>query len=169
MTIFDCCKGCCKIEVVQYTSSIKKMTKRKSNKKAGIFIYDYISGKVLLVQSRGNLWGVAKGTFEHNETSIQCAIREVKEETGLEICQSKLKKMYIINDNAFYYLLNMKEIDVEIQSNVEDNDVNGIGWIKIECLKELIKIGTIKLNHHSRLCFKHFLNQDLPYYKHKNK
>lgn len=166
MTIYDCFEGCCKIEVVEYkTTSRDKKPKRKSNRKAGMFIYDYNSGKVLLVQSRGNLWGVPKGTFEPNETSIECAIREVKEETGLEINQSKLTNLFQIDINAFYYYINIKQVDVTIQSSIEDNDVNGLGWIKIDCLKKLIKKGTIKLNHHSRLCFKHFLNIILPYAK----
>ena len=93
MTIYDCCKGCCKIELVEYKTTKSKLSRRKSNKKAGIFIYDYINGKVLLVQSRGNLWGVPKGTFEPRETSLQCAITEVKQETGLDIESDKIKNV----------------------------------------------------------------------------
>lgn len=167
MTIYDCCKGCCKIEVVQYMNNKDKSAKRKSTKKAGMFIYDYINGKVLIVQSRGNLWGVPKGTFEEGENSMDCAIREVREETGLNIEKERLNRCYCINNDAYYYLLNIKQVDVTIQDNIVGNDVNGIGWIKIDCLKELIRIGTIKLNHHSRLCFKNFLNIDLPFFKFK--
>ena len=165
MTLYDCFEGCCKIEVIEYTTNKDRKPKRKLNKKAGIFIYDYNSGKVLLVQSRGNLWGVPKGTFEPDETKEDCAIREVKEETGLEIDKTKLTNLYQIDDNAFYYYINIKEVPVTIQKNIQDNDVNGLGWIKIDCLKKLIRKGTIKLNHHSRLCFNYFLNIQLPYAK----
>ena len=125
MTVYDCFEGCCKIEVIEYkTSSKDKKPKRKLNKKAGMFIYDYNSGKVLLVQSRGNLWGVPKGTFEPNETEKECAIREVQEETGLEISESKLTKVSQIESNAFYYYVNIKQVDVTIQTTVVDNDAS---------------------------------------------
>ena len=61
-------------------------------------------------------------TFEPNETSIECAIREVKEETGLEINQSKLTNLFQIDTNAFYYYINIKQVDVTIQSSIEDKN-----------------------------------------------
>ena len=158
MTIFNCCNNCCEIEVIQYIDKRPSRHKRRLPQKAGIFIFDYKLQKVLLVQSRGNLWGIPKGTFEEGETSLECAIREVKEETGLDIDKDNLHKLYVIKKNAFYYFLNMKETTVTIQSGIENNDVNGIGWIKIECLKELVRLKTMKLNHHAKLCFQHFLN-----------
>ena len=64
MTIFNCCNNCCEIEVIHYINKRPSRHQRRLTQKAGIFIFDYKSQKVLLVQSRGNLWGIPKGTFE---------------------------------------------------------------------------------------------------------
>ena len=117
--------------------------------------------EVILIQAIGwpkHWYSLVTGFHEAGETAEEGVLREVKEETGLDIDRENLHKLYVIKKNAFYYFLNMKQTPVTIQDDIENNDVNGIGWIKIECLKELVKLKTIKLNHHAKLCFQHFLN-----------
>ena len=41
--------------------------------------------KVLLIQQTDGFWGFPKGHVEQNETEEQTTIREVKEETNLDI------------------------------------------------------------------------------------
>lgn len=158
---YYCLKGCCTIKIADYLpNSILK--KRKGNcRKAGVFIYDPNEDRVLLVQSRGLLWGSPKGTLEIDvdETSLQCAIREVKEETGLVITPENFSRVIKIKNRALYYYSEMKTSDVFIQTDYEDNDANGITWIKMDCLAECIEAGLISLNQHSRLIFKKFLDK----------
>lgn len=54
---------------------------------AGILVYTQDKGhrKYLLLQYVGGHWDFAKGKLEKDETTKQAAIRELKEETGLEV------------------------------------------------------------------------------------
>ena len=90
METFLCVDGCCKIQIKEYKHQFLYSKNKINKKKAGVFIYDPNTNKVLIVQSRGNLWGAPKGTLEYGETNIECAIIEVEEETGLIICQKML-------------------------------------------------------------------------------
>jgi ADP-ribose pyrophosphatase YjhB (NUDIX family) len=159
MGVYTCLNKCCKINVDPYFGSFGRKIKTK---KAGIFIIDKDTGKLLVVQSRGNLWGIPKGSFKKGETSRECAIREVEEETGIEISMNQLDNNFLnIKNNAFYYYLELNEVPISIQTNLPDNDVNGISWIKVSCLVELVENGYIKLNKHCKISLKHFLDIDI--------
>lgn len=153
MEIFTCPDNCCNLKIKPYKETFEKI--RMNRNKAGVFIYDPLTDKVLLVQSRGNLWGPPKGTIEYQESEIECAIREVKEETGLIISKEVLGKKFVIYNRATYFYIEMNECYVNIQN---ENDANGIGWIKTKCLEKCIQTGNIKLTHHTRLLFKKLKN-----------
>ena len=151
-----CDKKCCKIQTHLYNDKSRKFN--SNYKKAGIFIYDPKTNRILLVQSRGNLWGPPKGTMKKYETPIQCAIREVKEETGLDINPKYLSKKVNVKNRAIYYYIEIDYHDINIQSQNFDNDANGITWIKIDCLRKLIYDGEIYLNYYCKLVIKYFLS-----------
>lgn len=44
-----------------------------------------ISNKILIIQDRADVWNFPGGKQELNETPIECAKREVKEEIGLQV------------------------------------------------------------------------------------
>lgn len=68
---------------------------------AGGCVFD-ADGKVLL-QRRGdrNMWGFPGGAIEIGETPEMAAIREVKEETGLDVKVSGLVGIYTDSDMAY--------------------------------------------------------------------
>ena len=161
MPTFTCRKKCCEVEILPYNGP-KQFRKKLINTyrtrlKAGMFLYDSNSKKVLLVQSRGHLWGLPKGTLNPEEEFLDCAIREVQEETGLIIPSSKLEKYISIKGKARYYYVEIDECKVTVQIEDKDNDANGIGWVNIECLKELIQTKQITLNKHCIYVFHRFL------------
>ena len=125
-------------------------------KKAGCFIYH--NDKVLLVQSRGQFWGSPKGTMKENETPLKCAIREVKEETGIEIDEKECVDTIIIKGRAQYYFIEMEEKEVHIQEEDTENDANGIGWFRLGCLKGNEKF---ILNQNCRMLIKQRFGIDL--------
>jgi len=164
MQVLTCKEGCCTIKANPYINSKRIHYKiRKKRLKAGVFIYDPDTEKILLIQSRGNLWGPPKGTLKIGELEIDGSIREVFEETGLIISNSGLIKKTVIQNRASYYYLEKPECIVNIQDHIKGNDANGIGWVKPKCLKTFIMNGNISITHHCRIVFKRFLNYEFPY------
>ena len=154
MESFKCLDGCCILKIKSYTASNNFIHQNyKSKRKAGVFIYDTKNDKVLLVQSRGHLWGLPKGTLKYGESERMCAVREVKEETGLDISQNDFTKAVKIHNTAIYFYLEMPECDVCIQEDIVDNDANGIGWMKVSCLSKSVNNGNITLSQHCRIVF----------------
>ena len=151
---YKCSNGCCSIKIMNYHRPNEYHLKIR-RKKAGIFVYDPDKDSVLLVQSRGFLWGCPKGSINKEESEKECAIRETKEESGLDIDSSEFIKAVKVKNKALYYYVERKQKDVTVQKHVDDekNDANGITWIKIKCLEEEVKKGRIGLNQHSRILF----------------
>lgn len=59
----------------------------KKEKSCGFVVYQRPEEgeiKYLVVRQGNNTWGFPKGHIENNESELQTAIRELKEETGLE-------------------------------------------------------------------------------------
>ncbi len=161
--MYTCENKCCTIEFADISLDLVP-PRRGYYYKAGVFIYDPDAERVLLVQSRRQLWGPPKGTLEsaNNETNCECAIREVKEETGLDIGIENFSRATKIKNRAIYYYAEMKWRDVHPQKGNDDNDANGITWIKLNCLEECIKSGQIELNQHCKIVFRRFLNRVFP-------
>jgi 8-oxo-dGTP pyrophosphatase MutT (NUDIX family) len=154
---FYCVKKCCKVFIKTYKPTPRYFN--RNYKKAGVFIYDPKQDKVLLVQSRGHLFGPPKGTLNIGENELDCAVREVKEETGIDIVPENIKKALRIKNRAIYYYLEMDTCDINVQEGMEENDANGITWIKMKCLENAIKDGNIVLNHYARIVFEEFMDK----------
>lgn len=168
MNSYYCNNKCCIYKVIPYNKKVPlEINKNKDIKikKAGSFIYDSQSKKILLVQSRGQMWGSPKGTIKDFEEPLECAIREVKEETGLDLDEKTLTEYTVLSSKVQYYFLEMKENNVYIQNHISDNDANGIGWFNINCLETLVKQGIININQHCRLLIKRIFNKDIPFNK----
>lgn len=159
MNDFNCDKGCCNINVKKYIKYYNPIRDVDRNSKAGVLLYDEELNMVLLVQSRGNLWGIPKGTLYKDETFMNGAIREVFEETGI-LLESNVLDTYIkIRDKqCFYYFTKYKRCDVRVQDHIHGNDANSIGWINIDCLRIFIDNSVIKLNKHTEVVLEKFLN-----------
>ncbi len=67
----------------------------KKEKSCGCIIIK--DNKVLLVyEKRRNFWGFPKGHMEDGENEIETALREVKEEVGLDV-EINIEKRYVLN------------------------------------------------------------------------
>jgi len=97
----------------------------RNRRKAGAVIFNPPTDSVLLVQSRGNLWGFPKGSIEENETIEAAAIREVREETGYELNITDLVKMHRVNNKVHYFESYSDRHPLHVQKT-PSNDVNSL-------------------------------------------
>lgn len=172
MTTLNCENKCCNYIITDYkhpsnfdknNCNWREQNVEKKIKKAGAFVYDKKQNKILLVQSRGQYWGPPKGSMDKEETIKECAVREVKEETGIDISPDSLERFYIVKGKALYYYYELEENEIYVQNHIKDNDANGIGWFSVECLPYLIKEKKITINQHCKILIKRYLDFDIDY------
>ena len=86
--------------------------------------------KVLLVYEKNrNFWGFPKGHVEEGENEIQTALREVKEEVGIDVEINENKRYainYVINNEidktSVFYIATPKTENIVLQeSEIEDS------------------------------------------------
>jgi 8-oxo-dGTP diphosphatase len=154
--IMFCDKKCCNLHITEYTETEEKIIDNTRRYKAGIILHNIHEDKILIVQSRGNLWGFPKGSFEEGETFQTCAVRELKEETGVIINIELLQRYYKVNDYVMYFYVPYYELNnINIQKT-EYNDANGIGWVNIDCLEKLLKKENFNINFHAKKCLQKY-------------
>lgn len=91
--------------------------------------------ETLLIQMLGGHWSYPKGHVENNETEVETAIREIKEETNLEVAidtrfreiTTYSPKPNVIKDVVFFIAYN-KNNDVIIQ----ESEILNYKWAPIE-------------------------------------
>ncbi len=105
----------------------------KKEVSAGVIVYytdlsrDEPVRLYLLLHYRKGYWDFAKGKLEGSETSLEAALRELKEETGLDSeilfgFEQSLKYMFknprgeLVNKTVTYYVGKSKTKDVQISS-----------------------------------------------------
>ena len=95
------------------------------------------AGEVLLIFRRGK-WDLPKGKLDNNETLLECAMREVKEETGLTLLEAGKEidityHTYVefgrhILKESHWYMMYSKSMEI-FKPQVEE-DITEIRWVK---------------------------------------
>ena len=136
--------------------------KYHTRKRAGVIIVNYHTQKILVVQSYHRHWGLPKGHLEKDETLEDCAIREAFEETGIHITKDKLGKQYsLYKGECVYFLVDGTECEYDITHIMNKDEITGIGWTCIECLKKWkIENRDFLINNHLRVLL-NIINQEL--------
>lgn len=157
-----CPRGCCTLKISSKRAGKRWHRRTGRVKKAGAFIYDPDERRVLLVQSRGTFWGCPKGSLEGSETIEEGAIREVREETGLELEPSELGKKIVVKGKATYFYITRDSGvgRIEIPPS-DDNDSDGISWLYVDCIQDCIDENVIQVNRHCQILLKKNLGIDL--------
>lgn len=102
-------------------------------------------GKVLLVRRRvkeGNLsWQFPGGEVEQGETAGQAAIREVSEETGLIVTDSKIlgERVHPNTGRAMVYVA--CEVIKGNAHVIDDDELDGLAWADRESLSTYVPYG----------------------------
>lgn len=114
-------------------------------KSCGTIIID--NNKVLIIKQKQGFYGFAKGHMEENETEIETAIRETKEETNLDILIYETKRYSVnykvnnkINKEVIYYLA--KPITKNIKK--QESEINEILWVDIDKVIDILTCNNIK-------------------------
>ena len=108
--------------------------KLKKEKSCGCIIIK--NKKVLLVYEKNrNFWGFPKGHMEDGENEIETALREVKEEVGLDVEIDKDRRYtlnYVIRDEidktTVLYIAKAKNEEIVMQ----ENEIENIRWCSFE-------------------------------------
>lgn len=103
---------------------------------AGVCINEH--GEVLMVrqgkEEEEKLWAIPAGGVERNETSEECCIREVFEETGYEV--EIVRPLYIKTGKSFGVDIKLQYFEVMItggEQRIQDPDglIHEIAWKKV--------------------------------------
>ena len=142
--------------------------------KYGSIIINKDHSKVLCVLNRQsylkgeNKWGFPKGHMDDKETPVECAKREVREETSLDLDPNEFKIPVRIHSNIYYMIkLNSEKTLYPLDSN----EIQMVEWKTIENLQKcnmnrdvklfLQKISKSSLYHYYvKHIFQNFYNND---------
>ena len=120
-------------------------------KSAGLVLIK--SNKILLCHPTGGGWyagyTIPKGGVEKDETNIEAAIRETKEEVGILIPEKYIKsEEYVIDyinkkgklfKKVFYYIVDVDDLpDVLPKEQLQLEEIDWAGFMDMETAKEKI-------------------------------
>ena len=91
--------------------------------------------KVLLVEHNEGHWDFPKGHMEENETEVQTAIREVKEETNLDVVVQENKKYineYYPKEDTFKQVVFFLATCKSLETKRQEAEIKNIQWFNIE-------------------------------------
>lgn len=118
------------------------MIKEKS---CGTIIID--DNKVLIIKQKQGFYGFPKGHMEKNETEVETAIRETKEETNIDVLTDETKRYslnYVIDNKidkeVVYYLA--KPINKNIIK--QESEINDILWVDIDKVIDILTFNNLK-------------------------
>ncbi len=84
---------------------------------------------------QGNKWGIPGGKVEKNETPLQAAIREVKEETGYDISKQPIEDVgtvyieYSETDHFIYHMFRTQLSDNPEAVKINFKEHKGFTWV----------------------------------------
>lgn len=118
------------------------MNKEKS---CGCIIFH--DNKVLIIRQNNGDWGFPKGHVDGNETDMETAIREVKEETNLDVEIIKEKKYsmeYYINDNILKEVVLFLAYPKNLELNPQQSEIMDIRWVNVDKAFDLLTFDNSK-------------------------
>ena len=109
----------------------------RKEKSCGAVIYKYIDNELFILLLKHNLghWSFAKGHVEDNETEQETAIREIREETNLDVTINSDFR-YVITYSPYegvikdvvYFLATTNSDNIKAQQS----EISEIKWFKYE-------------------------------------
>lgn len=103
----------------------------------------------LLIQKRSEnrrrnpgKWGFTGGMVDKGETSLVGAVRELKEELGIEVTEDKMDFIISFKREHVFVDVWLLEYDVAIEKlNLQEEEVSEAKWVTVDELKNMIENG----------------------------
>ena len=110
--------------------------------KAGVLVFDSM-GRILLQQSYGNKWGLSKGAVQDlhatAETPRSAAIRELEEETGLDLSKDDLTMLTGFSLHDTSYIFYQALIDQTKETIIPGKESTAVAWVCPRCYREKLQ------------------------------
>ena len=123
------------------------MNNLKKEKSCGCVIME--KDKVLLIQQIEGNWGFPKGHMEVGETEVETAIREVKEETNLDVEINENKRYtveYITGRNTYKEVVFFLAKKISGNEKYQESEITAMKWMNFDdAMKTLTYDKTRKL------------------------
>lgn len=143
------------MEIVDVYNKRKEKTNKTSERgkekdeEFGLSVHIWIMNKEgkFLVQKRAkskkifpNMWSLTAGAVDTGETSAEGAIREVKEEIGINIDKEELELMLSIKRTHNFLDIWLVRKDIDLKNIVmQEEEVQEVKWVTKQELEEMIK------------------------------
>ena len=119
---------------------VNTILKKKRRKCCGgiILNIDDIKGTIYVLVVLGRMskkWGLPKGGLEEEETYEECALREIKEETGLTYSLYDFKERIKIH-STYYFVINKDDRKIE-RGPIDTREIAAIKWLRLTDIKKL--------------------------------
>ncbi len=123
----------------------------KREKSCGAIVYRMVNEKpqILLIKHKnGGHWSFPKGHIEVNETEQETALREIKEETGLDVMLNEKFRTSVayrpkpdIDKEVVYFL-------AEVSGGVlkkQESEISRAEWVDIETAQKIVTFDNDKM------------------------
>lgn len=117
----------------------------KKEKSCGTIVVNS-ENKVLLVKHNKGHYGFPKGHMEKNESEVETATRETKEETNIDVVIDENKKYELsynvspnIDKTVIYFIASPKNINIIPQ----ESEIKEVLWIDIEEVTKYLQFANI--------------------------
>ena len=114
----------------------------------GIIIFNKDLTKTVLVETNREWKSFPKGKRERGESDFECAVREVKEETGLTVDNLKISEEYLDessnkgNGATRYFVGQIKDENVEFK--FDENELKSVQWYSSKEIDSLVKFKSVR-------------------------
>uniref|UniRef100_A0A6C0CZY0 Nudix hydrolase domain-containing protein n=1 Tax=viral metagenome TaxID=1070528 RepID=A0A6C0CZY0_9ZZZZ len=99
-----------------------------------------IHNYLLVLGRQSNKWGFPKGHMEQNETEEQTALRELREETGIELSRHDIStenRIRFKNNIYFLFHTTLPYIHERMRSNIDMREIECMKWFSEEDLLDM--------------------------------